>query len=135
MGDVDEKTKDVVEKNPPSQIKILRKIDSNKLQNWRDNWKLRRPSKKAIKDIEFYENNDNCPTCKQGLDSEHKKKHIKEKEDKIAEIKTVSQQSDFKLQNSMKNPTKSQRSKDEIDQIQKEDWYYFKQKLYLIKVY
>jgi DNA repair exonuclease SbcCD ATPase subunit len=43
--------------------------------------------RKAIKDIEFYENNDDCPTCKQGLDHEHKKKHIQEKEVKVSEIK------------------------------------------------
>ena len=27
--------------------------------------------KKALKEIEFYENHDDCPTCKQGLDHEH----------------------------------------------------------------
>ena len=77
MGDVDEKTKDVVEKNPPSRIKTLRAIDLNKQQNWRDSCKEN--DRKAIKDVEFYEENDDCPTCKQGLDLEHKEKHIAER--------------------------------------------------------
>ena len=42
---------------------------------------------KAIKEIEFYEKNDDCPTCKQGLDIEHKKKHIQEKTNKVKEVK------------------------------------------------
>ena len=43
--------------------------------------------KKAIADIKFYEENDNCPTCKQDLTGEHKEKCIQEKDKKVTEIK------------------------------------------------
>jgi DNA repair exonuclease SbcCD ATPase subunit len=33
-----------------------------------------------LEEIEFYESNDNCPTCKQGIDEEHKKTHVAEKQ-------------------------------------------------------
>lgn len=42
--------------------------------------------KKIRKEIEFLENNDNCPTCKQGIDENHKKEHNKERTDKISEL-------------------------------------------------
>jgi len=41
---------------------------------------------KADQDVLFYQENDDCPTCKQGLDEEHKKKHIKERKAKSNEI-------------------------------------------------
>ena len=41
---------------------------------------------KADQDVLFYQENDDCPTCKQGLDEEHKKKHIKERRAKSNEI-------------------------------------------------
>ncbi len=44
---------------------------------------------KADQDVLFYQENDDCPTCKQGLDDEHKKKHIKERKAKSNEIKTA----------------------------------------------
>ena len=33
--------------------------------------------------------NDECPTCKQGLDEEHKKEHLAETQDKVTEGKTA----------------------------------------------
>lgn len=40
--------------------------------------------KKVKKDIEFYEQNDSCPTCKQGIDSEFKGNQITERKNKIS---------------------------------------------------
>jgi len=51
--------------------------------------RLEDSQKKALKEIEFYQNNDDCPVCKQGLDEDHKTKCIKEKSDKVAELKTA----------------------------------------------
>jgi DNA repair exonuclease SbcCD ATPase subunit len=51
--------------------------------------KLEESQRKALKEIEFYKNNDDCPTCKQGLDEQHKKKHIKDKSDKVSELKAA----------------------------------------------
>ena len=39
--------------------------------------------KKVKKDIEFYEQNDNCPTCRQSIDGEFKKLQVNERKDKI----------------------------------------------------
>ena len=85
MGEIDEKTENVVEKKSTITDKDTKEDRLKQIVDMEK--QLETARKKAVKDIEFYENNDDCPTCKQGLDSEHKKKHIKEKEDKIAEIK------------------------------------------------
>lgn len=42
--------------------------------------------KKVRKEIEFYQNNDNCPTCQQAITEEHKNLHLKEKNTKIGEF-------------------------------------------------
>ena len=39
-----------------------------------------------LEEIEFYESNDNCPTCKQGIDEEHKKTHVAEKQSKKTDL-------------------------------------------------
>ena len=39
-----------------------------------------------LEEIEFYESNDNCPTCKQGIDEEHKTNHVAEKQKKKDEL-------------------------------------------------
>ena len=41
-----------------------------------------------LEEIDFYENHDNCPTCKQGIDEEHKKTHVAEKSEKKNELVT-----------------------------------------------
>ena len=87
MEKIDEKTENVVEKkstitNKDSTEDRLKQIIDMEKQ-------LETARKKAVADIEFYQNHDNCPTCKQGLDHEHKEKCIKEKEDKVTEIKTA----------------------------------------------
>ena len=85
LGEVDEKTENVVEKESSISNKDTTKT---RLQQTIEVEKsLATARKKAIADIEFYENHDNCPTCKQDLTGEHKEKCIKEKQDKVAEIK------------------------------------------------
>jgi len=42
--------------------------------------------KKLKKEIEFYQNNDNCPTCEQVIEHDHKQKHIREKNQKLSQI-------------------------------------------------
>ena len=42
--------------------------------------------KTILEEIDFYENHDNCPTCKQGIDEEHKKTHVAEKSEKKNEL-------------------------------------------------
>ena len=87
MEKIDEKTENVVSlestiKNQNStQDKLKQVVELEK--------QLETARKKAIADIEFYEDHDNCPTCKQDLDHEHKEKCIAEKQDKVSEIKTA----------------------------------------------
>ena len=68
--------------------------------------------KKLNKEISFYENNDNCPTCQQTIAEETKDKHVTEKQLKITEIGTAT----TKLEEEIVNVCKRL---DEIDNIQK----------------
>jgi chromosome segregation ATPase len=68
--------------------------------------------KKLNKEISFYENNDNCPTCQQAIAEDTKEKHVTEKQLKITEIGTAS----TKLEEEIENVCKRL---DEIDRIQK----------------
>ena len=85
LGEVDEKTKNVVEKTrliedkDTTEDRLKQTIELEK--------QLEGARKKAIADIKFYEENDNCPTCKQDLTGEHKEKCIQEKDKKVTEIK------------------------------------------------
>ena len=42
--------------------------------------------KKIKREIKFYEDNDNCPTCEQAIDTDHKVQHLKKGNTKISEI-------------------------------------------------
>jgi DNA repair exonuclease SbcCD ATPase subunit len=55
--------------------------------------------KKLNKEISFYQNNDNCPTCQQAIVSETKDKHVTEKQTKITEIQTATTKLEEELQN------------------------------------
>lgn len=68
--------------------------------------------KKLNKEISFYENNDNCPTCQQTIAEETKDKHVTEKQLKITEIGTAT----TKLEEEIVNVCKRL---EEIDNIQK----------------
>jgi len=48
--------------------------------------KLEGNKNKIKKDIQFYEVNDHCPTCKQNLDTDFKTEQVKERNTKLAEI-------------------------------------------------
>lgn len=43
-------------------------------------------SDRVTKEIEFFDNNDDCPTCKQALDVTHKHEHVTKKTEKIKEL-------------------------------------------------
>ena len=55
--------------------------------------------KKLNKEISFYENNDNCPTCLQAIVSETKEKHVTEKHTKVTEIQTATAKLEEEIQN------------------------------------
>lgn len=54
----------------------------------------------VIKEIAFYQDNDNCPTCKQDLDEEHKKTHLAEKQKKAIELADALDQINGTIQDS-----------------------------------
>jgi DNA repair exonuclease SbcCD ATPase subunit len=115
---VDEKTKDVVEKKStikdkdPQKDRLKQAIDVEK--------RLQESRKKALADIEFYKNNDDCPTCKQGLDDEHKKKHIEEKTAKVEEVKDAITKIDDLIQEVRDRIEEINKVQDEIEKVQKE---------------
>jgi DNA repair exonuclease SbcCD ATPase subunit len=76
--------------------------------------------KKALKEIEFYENHDDCPTCKQGLDHEHKTKHIEEKKLKSDEIKEALLSLDTTLEDTRNRLAEITEVQREIESIQKQ---------------
>lgn len=55
--------------------------------------------RKLNKEISFYQNNDNCPTCQQAIVSETKDKHVTEKQTKITEIQTATTKLEEELRN------------------------------------
>ena len=118
LGEVDEKTKDVVEKT-----RLIEDKDTteDRLKQTNDmETQLERARKKAIADIEFYENNDNCPTCKQGLDHEHKEKHIQEKSAKVDEIKEALSTLESQVSDLHEEIERIRVVQSEIDEIQRE---------------
>ena len=60
--------------------------------------KLEDNVKKALKEISFYEKNDNCPTCHQEITAETKKLQVEEKKNKIQEIETAQKKLQEELQ-------------------------------------
>lgn len=66
------KDKTIVETKRNKLISIESKIETN--------------LNKLKKDSEFYENNDNCPTCKQSIDQEHKEKQLSNNKVKLEEF-------------------------------------------------
>ena len=63
----------------PKQKKL--ESDRSELNNIK--YKMDLKSVTAKKDIEFFQNNDNCPTCKQHIDEEFKSTAIEERTDKM----------------------------------------------------
>jgi DNA repair exonuclease SbcCD ATPase subunit len=65
------------EQKSKKMIQIEAKFDSNK--------------SKVEKEIEFYQNNDDCPTCHQSIHEDHKTKSITEKKEKLSEIEKATE--------------------------------------------
>ncbi len=87
MENINEKTQDVV-----AQTRLIEDKDSkeDKLTELLDlERQLEAARKKTIREIKFYEDNDECPTCEQSLDETHKKNHIEQKETKKTELSTA----------------------------------------------
>jgi DNA repair exonuclease SbcCD ATPase subunit len=87
MGNIDEKTQDVVAETTSITDKDSKE---NKLTELLDlERQLEAARKKTIREIKFYTENNECPTCEQGIDEKHKETHIGEKELKKTELVTA----------------------------------------------
>jgi DNA repair exonuclease SbcCD ATPase subunit len=118
LGEVDEKTKNVVEK---TRLITDKNTTEDRLKQTTDlESQLERARKKAIADIKFYEDNDNCPTCKQDLTGEHKEKCIQEKNQKVAEIKEAVSTLDNQIGELHDRIQTINTVQSEIDEIQRE---------------
>ena len=118
MEQIDEKTENVVEKKSTIEDSISQKDrlqQANELER-----KLSENYKKAIRDVKFYEENEECPTCKQGLDEEHKKQHIAEREEKATEIKTALGQIAKTIGESQTRLEEIREVQDKIEELQRE---------------
>lgn len=114
---VDEKTEDVVEKKSLIEDSTSQKDrlqQANELER-----KLSENYKKAIKDVEFYESNEECPTCKQGLDEEHKKQHIQERQDKADEIRSALGEISKQIQGTQNRLEEIREVQDAIEEVQR----------------
>ena len=118
LGEVDEKMENVVEK---TRLITDKNTTEDRLKQTTDlESQLERARKKAIADIKFYEDNDNCPTCKQDLTGEHKEKCIQEKNQKVAEIKEAVSTLDNQIGELHDRIQTINTVQSEIDEIQRE---------------
>ena len=118
LGEVDEKTQNVVEKK--RSIKSKDSTESRLKQATDLERQLETARKKAIADVKFYEENDDCPVCKQGLDHDHKEKCIKEREDKAEEITQALNDIDKTIGECRDEIQRINVIQSEIDEIQRE---------------
>lgn len=115
---VDEKTKDVVAKK--STIKDIDPQKDRLKQATELERQLGENYKRAINDVKFYEENDDCPTCKQGLDHEHKAKHIEERQTKATEIQTALSSIAKTIDESRTRLEEIRSVQDQIEEVQRE---------------
>ena len=118
LGEVDEKTQNVVEKK--RSIKSKDSTESRLKQATDLERQLETARKKAIADVKFYEENDDCPVCKQGLDHDHKEKCIKEREEKAEEITQALNDIDKTISECHDEIQRINVIQSEIDEIQRE---------------
>jgi len=118
MEKINEKEKDVVEKKStitdidPQKDRLKQAVELER--------KLSENYDKARKEIKFYEENDDCPTCKQGLDEEHKKIHIAEKQEKSRELQGAMESLSETILEAQDRLEDIQEVQNEINDIQKQ---------------
>jgi len=77
-----------------NQIEVLRENDRNLRELYR---KMYEKSVKLIKESNFYRDNDNCPTCKQGISHDFKEHVLSDNDNVVGEISAGLGQMDRKL--------------------------------------
>jgi DNA repair exonuclease SbcCD ATPase subunit len=97
-------------------------IDLNKKMNELSTLesKLEDVDRRTKKEIEFYQNNDSCPTCKQTIDSTFKQNEIQAKQDKVKEIQDAFKKLDEKMLKLKDEKVKTDATKQEIANLKNE---------------
>lgn len=75
-------------KSLKESISDERSADKKYMELVRLDKNLRSKIKEITKELKFYEDNNECPTCKQGIDHSHKEHTINTRQSKISEIET-----------------------------------------------
>ena len=118
LGKVDEKTTVIGEKTSsisdrdPQGDRLKQAMDISKT--------LETKRQRIIKEIEFYESNDNCPTCKQDLNEEHKETHVAEKQAKKEELALALKQIARTIKDSTNRMEEIRRVQEGIDSLQRQ---------------
>ena len=73
------KVKEYEDEIHPKHTQLIK--DKNELSNIK--WKMDEKSSKSEKEIKFFQENDDCPVCKQHIDEEFKSKAIENRQDKM----------------------------------------------------
>ena len=118
LGKVDEKTTVIGEKTSsisdrdPQGDRLKQAMDISKT--------LETKRQRIIKEIEFYESNDNCPTCKQDLDEKHKETHVAEKQAKKEELALALEQIARTIEDSTNRMEEIRRVQEGVDSLQRQ---------------
>lgn len=84
LGRVDEKSKDITQRQSSISDKTPQ---GTRFKEASDLYKqLESKKTEVLEEIKFYESNDNCPTCEQGIDEKHKEEHIATKQKKTNDL-------------------------------------------------
>jgi DNA repair exonuclease SbcCD ATPase subunit len=95
QGDIDETNSTITSLTESAtscttEKKNLGSVESKKQKLETYNQEIIRKIKEHQKEVDFYHNNDDCPTCKQGIPHEFKVSMSEEKKDRIDELETAS---------------------------------------------
>ena len=118
MEKIDEKTQDVVAETTSIKDKDSKENQLTELLDLER--QLEGARKKTIREIKFYDDNDNCPTCEQGIDEDHKKKHVTEKELKKTELVTALVEIEGKVGNCSNRLAEIREVQGRIEEVQKD---------------
>ena len=118
MEKIDEKTQDVVAETTSIKDKDSKENQLTELLDLER--QLEGARKKTIREIKFYDDNDNCPTCEQGIDEDHKKKHVTEKELKKTELVTALVEIEGKVSNCSNRLAEIREVQGRIEEVQKD---------------
>lgn len=82
--------------------------------------KLNDKIKKAKDEIEFFQNNDICPTCTQGISADLKAHHEEKQSNKILEVEAAIEQATLQIETAQERIEEIRTIQNEINVIQKE---------------